>query len=66
MGAQAAKSLGTCGIVFDYGLDDRDSIPGRGKGFPPGLCVQTYSEAHPASYRIGTGVLSQGQSAARA
>jgi hypothetical protein len=37
-------------IVSDYRLDGRGSIPGRGKAFT--LCVQTSSEAHPASYPV--------------
>jgi hypothetical protein len=37
-------------IVSEYRLDDR----GRGKEFSSSLCVQTSSEAHPASYQIGT------------
>jgi hypothetical protein len=42
--------------VSDYGLDDRGSIPGRGRGFfSSSLCVQTSSGAHPASYPMGTG-----------
>jgi hypothetical protein len=41
-------------IVPDYGLDDRGSIPGRGKGFI--FCVQTGSEAHSTSCAMGTGV----------
>jgi hypothetical protein len=41
--------------VSDYGLDDRGSIPGRGKGFLLCLCDQTGSEAHPASCTMGTG-----------
>jgi hypothetical protein len=47
--------------MFDFRLDDRGSIPGRGKTFfSITLCVQTTSEAHPASYPMGTGVLSSG------
>jgi hypothetical protein len=42
-------------IVTEYGLDDRDSIPDRGRGF-----FQTGSGAHPASCPMGTGVLSPG------
>jgi hypothetical protein len=42
-------------IMPDYRLDDRGSIPDREKGFPSSLCVQTWSEAHPASYTVGTG-----------
>jgi hypothetical protein len=29
-------------------------------GFSSSLCVQTSSDVHPASYPVGTGVLSQG------
>jgi hypothetical protein len=39
---------------------DRGSIPGLGKGFSSSLCVQTGSGVHPASYPMGTGVLSRG------
>jgi hypothetical protein len=42
-------------IVSGYGLDDRGSIPGRGKMIFPLACVQTGSGAHPASCTIGTG-----------
>jgi hypothetical protein len=35
---------------------DRGSIPVRDKGFSSILCVQTGSEAHPASCTVGTGV----------
>jgi hypothetical protein len=49
----ASHPRGSSGsIVSDYGLDDRGSIPDRGRGF---FCVQTGSEAHPASYPVGTG-----------
>jgi hypothetical protein len=44
-------------IVSDYRLGrpgDRNSIPGREKGFFYNLCVQTGSEAHPASCTMGT------------
>jgi hypothetical protein len=41
--------------VSDYRLDDRGSIPGRGKVFFLSLCVQTKSEDHPVSYPMGTG-----------
>jgi hypothetical protein len=48
-------------IVTDYRLDDRGSIPDRGKkDFSSSLCVQTSSEAHPASYPIGIGCLFPG------
>jgi hypothetical protein len=39
-------------IGTGYGLDGRGSIPGRGKSFLHS--VQTGSEAHPASYPMGT------------
>jgi hypothetical protein len=41
--------------VSDYGLDDRGSIPDRGRGFFSSPCVQTGSGAHPASCPIGIG-----------
>jgi hypothetical protein len=41
-------------IVSDYRLDDRGSIPGKGKDFPSIRCVQTGSGAHPASCTMGT------------
>jgi hypothetical protein len=41
--------------VSDYGLDGRGSIPDRGRGFSPNLCVQTGSGTHPASCTMGTG-----------
>jgi hypothetical protein len=45
-------------IVSDYGLDDRAiwvrSAAGA-KDFSSNLCVQTGSEAHPASCTMGTG-----------
>jgi hypothetical protein len=37
----------------DYRLDGRGSIPVRGSGFSSSLCVQTSSEADPASYPVG-------------
>jgi hypothetical protein len=42
-------------VVSDYRLDDRSSIPGREKNFSSGLCIQTSSETHPASYSTGAG-----------
>jgi hypothetical protein len=45
-------------IVSDYGLDDRVigvRSPAMTKGFSSNLCVQTGSEAHPASCTMGTG-----------
>jgi hypothetical protein len=62
--AQTTKVRGTSGIVSDYRLDDRASIPGRGKRFFSSLCLQTNSEAHPVSYSMGAGggeLLSRGQ-----
>jgi hypothetical protein len=41
--------------VSDYGLDDRGSIPDRGRYFSSSLCVQTGSGAHSASCPMGTG-----------
>jgi hypothetical protein len=52
-------------IVSHYGLDDRSigvRSPAGAKDFSSNLCVQTGSEAHPASCAMGTGgVLSPGQ-----
>jgi hypothetical protein len=45
-------------IVSGYGLDDRAievRSPARAKDFSCDLCVQTGSEAHPASCTVGTG-----------
>jgi hypothetical protein len=45
-------------IVSGYRLDDRAiKVPSleEARGFPSGLCVQTSSEAHPASCTMGTG-----------
>jgi hypothetical protein len=45
-------------IVSDYGLDDRAigvRSPEGAKNFSHSLCVQTSSEAHPASCTMGTG-----------
>jgi hypothetical protein len=42
----------------DYGLDDRAigvRSPAEAKDFSSNLCVQTGSEAHPASCTMGTG-----------
>jgi hypothetical protein len=44
--------------VSDYGLDDRAigvRYPTGTKDFSSSLCVQTGSEAHPASCTMGTG-----------
>jgi hypothetical protein len=45
-------------IVSDYGLDDRAigvRSPAGAEDFSCSLCVQTGSEAHPASCTMGTG-----------
>jgi hypothetical protein len=45
-------------IVSDYGLNDRAikvRSPAGAKDFSSSLCVQTGSEAHPASCTMGTG-----------
>jgi hypothetical protein len=45
-------------IVSDYGLDDRVievRSPIGAEDFSSSPCVQTSSEAHPASYPMGTG-----------
>jgi hypothetical protein len=52
------KSVSSGSIVSDYGLDDRAigaRSPARAKDFSSSLCVQTGSEAHPASCTMGTG-----------
>jgi hypothetical protein len=44
--------------VYDYILDDRATgvrNPAEANYFSSSLCVQTSSEAHPASYPMGTG-----------
>jgi hypothetical protein len=44
--------------VSGFGLDDRAievRSPAEAKDFSSSLCVQTASEAHPASYTMGTG-----------
>jgi hypothetical protein len=49
-------------IAFDYTLDDRAigvRSPAEERDFSSILCVQTSSEAHSASYPMGTGVLSE-------
>jgi hypothetical protein len=52
-------SRGSSGsIVSDYGLDDRVievRSPTEAEDFSSSPCVQTGSEAHPASYPMGTG-----------
>jgi hypothetical protein len=51
-------------IVSGYGLDNRTievRFPAEARDFSSNLCVQTCSEAHPASCTMGTGgVLSPG------
>jgi hypothetical protein len=50
-------------IVSGYGLDERAievRSQAEAKDFSSTLCVQTGSEAHPASCTMGTGVLSPG------
>jgi hypothetical protein len=47
-----------CCIVSDYGLDDRAievRSPTGAEDFSSSSCVQTGSEAHPASYAMATG-----------
>jgi hypothetical protein len=47
--------------VWRYGLDDRDSISGKGSNGIFSLHrLQTDSRVHPAPYLMGTGVLSPG------
>jgi hypothetical protein len=43
------------GIARGYGLDDRSSIPGRGKNFSLLHSVQNGSRVHTASYPMGKG-----------
>jgi hypothetical protein len=61
------RSRGSSGsIVSDHGLDDRAirvRSPAGAKDFSSSLCVQTGSEAHPASCTMGTGGLSPGGNA---
>jgi hypothetical protein len=49
------------GIVKEYGLDGRCSIPGRGKEFSQFHSVQIGSGAPPASYPMRTTVSGEGQ-----
>jgi len=53
MGAVVAQSVQR----LDYGLDDRDSIPGTCNDWIFSLRhrIQTGSGVHPASYPMGTG-----------
>jgi hypothetical protein len=41
-------------MVYDYRLDDWDSVPGRANDFSSSRCFQTRSETHPASCPMGT------------
>jgi hypothetical protein len=41
-------------IVSDYRLDDRVRSPAEAKDFSSSLCVQTSSQAHPASCPVST------------
>jgi hypothetical protein len=51
-------SWGSSGnIVFNYGLDDLGSVPGRGKNFSSSLCIQTGFRAHKTSYPVIAGVM---------
>jgi hypothetical protein len=54
-----ARSRGSSGIIVsDYGLDDgaiEVQSPSGAEHFSSSPCVQTGSEAHPASYPMGTG-----------
>jgi hypothetical protein len=50
-------SVCSCRQVSEYGKDDQaigDRSPAEAKDFSSSLCVQTGSEAHPASYTVGT------------
>jgi hypothetical protein len=56
-------------IVSDYRVDDWAigvRSPAGAKDFSSNLCVQTGSEAKPASCTMDTGILSPGQSTAKA
>jgi hypothetical protein len=58
--------LSSVSIVSGYGLDDRAIVvrsPAEAKDFSYSLCVQTGSEAHPASCIMGTGGLFPGAKA---
>jgi hypothetical protein len=55
---QTRSRVNSGSIVSDYGLDDRAigvRSPAGAKDFSSKLCVQTGSEAHPASCTMGTG-----------
>jgi hypothetical protein len=48
--------ISSVSIVSDYGLDNQNSIPDRGKDFSSSPCVQTGSGSHLAFfYPAGTG-----------
>jgi hypothetical protein len=52
------KTCSSVRIVSGYGMDDRAIAvrsPAGAKDFSSSLCVQTGSEAHPASCTMGTG-----------
>jgi hypothetical protein len=54
----AVKEHTAISIMSDYGLEDRATAvrsPAEAKDFSSNLCVQTGSEAHPASCTMGTG-----------
>jgi hypothetical protein len=42
-------------IVYNYTLDNWDSIPNRAKDLSSSLCVQTSTRVHPASCPVGSG-----------
>jgi hypothetical protein len=49
-------------LTTDWTFEVRSPV--EAKDISSSLCVQTGSEAHPAFYPVGTGVLSRGKSAA--
>jgi hypothetical protein len=57
---QEAGIIESVSMATSYGLTAQGSIPGRARDFSPLHCVQTGSEAHPASYPMGTGDFSPG------
>jgi hypothetical protein len=46
---------GVAQFMSYHRLDDRGSIPAEAKYISSSVCVQTSSEAHPASYAVGSG-----------
>jgi hypothetical protein len=53
-----SDAFSSSSLVSEYGLDDRAigvRPPAEAKDFSSSLCVQTGSEAHPASCPMGTG-----------